>query len=91
MTKNEEWNEFQGTLLNHALNEHKKTKEYEHLTQRREHILEMIDSDIAPSVKPAMEEMLYELALYAERETELGYKQGMKDCIFILKNLGVLA
>ena len=37
-----------------------------------------------------VDEVLFELGVAAEREAELLYRQGLKDCVWLLKNLGVL-
>ncbi|WP_255225803.1 hypothetical protein [Lutispora saccharofermentans] len=37
------------------------------------------------------EKILFDLGLAAEHETEVIYHQGLKDCVWPLKNLGVLA
>lgn len=37
------------------------------------------------------EEILFELILAAKHETEVFYHQGLKDCVWMINDLGVLA
>ena len=91
MSKNEEWNEFLSNLLSCSLKNLQTTKEYEYQKQRREHIDEMQTTNLTKDEKDMVEEVLFEFGLAAEHETELLYQQGLKDCVWLLKNLGVLA
>lgn len=91
MSKNEEWNEFLSNLLSCSLNNLQATKEYEYLKGRREHIDEMPTINLTRNEKDMVGEALFEFGLAAGHETELLYQQGLKDCVWLLKNLGVLA
>ena len=91
MTNQQEWNEFLTNLLSGAMAKHKNSKEYEYLKQRQEQIDEYLITNLTPEHKNLVEEILFELGLAAERETEVVYRQGLKDCVWLLKNLGVLA
>lgn len=91
MTRNEEWNEFLGNLLSCALKNLQATKEYQYLEKRQEEIDEMLTTNLTKNEKVKVDEVLYELGLAEEHETELLYRQGIKDCVWLLKNLGLLA
>ncbi|MPM71700.1 hypothetical protein SDC9_118670 [bioreactor metagenome] len=92
MTKNHEtWQTFLNNLIEDAIQEHQASKEYEYQKQRQEQIDEFLTTNLKSDQKQFVEEILFELGLAAERETEVVYQQGMKDCVLILKNLGVLA
>lgn len=91
MTTHEEWNEFVNNLITNAIAGHKETKEYKYQKQRQEQIDEFLSTNLTVDQKTWMEEILFELGLFSERETEVVYMQGMKDCVWLLKNLGVLA
>ena len=91
MTRNEEWNEFLGNLLSCALKNFQATKEYEYQEKRQEEIDEMLTTNLTKDEKVMVDEVLYELGLAEEHETELIYRQGLKDCVWLLKNLGLLA
>ena len=91
MNRSTEWNEFLGNLLSCAMKRQEDTKEFEYLKQHREHIDEMLDTNLTDDQKMMVDEVLYESGLAAERESEIVYQQGLKDCVWLLKNLGVLA
>ena len=78
-------------LLSNAIVRRKNSKEYEYLKQRREQIDELLTTMLTEGDKVFAEEILFELGVAAERETEVAYRQGFKDCVWLLKNLGVLA
>ena len=90
MSKNEEWNEFLNNLWSCALKKLQTTKEYDYLKQRREQIDEMLTTNLTRDQKDMVEEVLFVFGLAAEHETEILYQQGLKDCVWLLKNLGVL-
>ena len=91
MTNNAEWNEFLDNLLSDAIREHEASKESEYLRQRKATIDEMLTTNLNADEKLFVDEILFELGLAAERETEIGYRRGLRDCVWILKNLGVIA
>ena len=90
MTRNEEWNEFLGNLLSCALKNLQATKEYEYREKRQEEIDEMLTTNLTKDEKVMVDEVLYELGLAEEHETELIYRQGLQDCVWLLKSLGLL-
>lgn len=91
MSKDEEWNEFLGNLLSCALKNLQATKEYEYRRKRQEHIDEMLTTNLTRDQKDMIDEVLFELGLAQDHETKLIYRQGLKDCIWLLNNLGLLA
>lgn len=91
MSRSAEWNEFLDHLLSNAIKEHRESKEYEYQKQRQEQIADFLSTNFTVDQKSNVEEILFELAVAAERESELVYQQGLKDCVWLLKNLGVLA
>lgn len=91
MSKDEEWNEFLSNLLSCALKNLQATKEYEYRKKRQEHIDEMLTTNLTNDQKDMIDEVLFELGLAQDHETELIYRQGLKDCIWLLNNLGLLA
>ena len=91
MNRTEEWNEF---LSNQALDAVKKNKtdmEKDYKEQRQAHIDEILDTNLTTDQRLMVEEIIMELWLCAEREMEISYKQGLKDCTWMLKRLGVIA
>ena len=90
MTNQEEWNEFLGNLFSNAIGGYKKSEEYEYRRQHQNQIDDFF-GDLSAGQKELMEEILYELGLSAEYEAEAVYRRGLKDCVWLLKKLGVLA
>ena len=91
MSSHDEWNELLKNLFSNAIRNHKETLEGEYANQRQMQIDEMLTTNLTKDEKNLIDEILFELGLAAERETEAIYRQGLKDCIWLLKNLGVLA
>lgn len=91
MSKNEEWSVFLSNLLSHAVLDHKATKENQYLKQSQEQVEEMLTTNLNKDQKVMVDEIIFENGVSAERESEIIYQQGFRDCVWILKNLGVLA
>lgn len=91
MSKDEEWNEFLGNLLSCALKNLQATKEYEYRRKRQEHLDEMLTTNLTRDQKDMIDEVLFEIGRTTDHETEILYQQGFMDCVWLLKNLGVLA
>jgi len=91
MSHQEEWNEFLENLLTHAISEYKKTAEYKYIQKQQDRIDMIFRDNLTVDQKEMVEECLFESGLDAERQTEVIYRQGMKDCVWLLKSLGVLA
>lgn len=91
MTNQEEWNEFINNLVTNAIADSKNAKECECWKTRQEQIDEFLTANLTVEHKAFMEEILFETSLNAERNTESVYRQGLKDCVWLLKCLGVLA
>ena len=51
----------------------------------------MLTTNLTRDQKDMIDEVLLELGLGQKRETELIYRQGLKDCVWLLGNLGLLA
>lgn len=91
MKSMEEWNRCLDLLLSGALQDLHTTQEYEYRKNRREYIDKMLDADLTRDQKTTVDEVLLELESDAERQTQQMYRQGFRDCVLMLKNLGVLA
>ena len=88
MSNQEEWNELLSDLCSNAIIGHRSSKEHEYLKQRRAHIDEMLTTNLTADEKEFVDDILFDLGVMAERETEVVYQQGVKDGIWLLKNLG---
>lgn len=91
MTNREEWNEFRDNLLINAIESYRHTPEYEYIKKQREEIELMLHSNLTTDQEELVEECLFDIAAMAERESEVAYRQGLKDGVWLLKKLGVLA
>lgn len=91
MSKKEEWNEFLSNLLNNAIQEYKQTKEYEYLKLQQNEIDRLLHDNLTEDQKELVEECIYDIGVASGHETEMFYQQGMKDCVWLLKNLGVIS
>lgn len=61
------------------------------LKLQQAHIDEMPITNLTADEKDMVDGVLFELGVAAEHETGILYRQGLKDCVWILKSLGVLA
>lgn len=91
MSNQEEWNEFLENIFNNALNEYQNTNEYTFLKEKREQLEERLTEKFLEDKQKFLDNCSFEIYLDAERKMQFLYQQGFKDCVEILKNLGVLA
>lgn len=91
MDKTKVWNEFLETMIQAHFEDYKQTNEYKYLHQRRMYLDELITNELNPSQKQLFEEVAFEFGSMDEANADRMYAQGMRDCVMILKNLGVLA
>ena len=91
MTNHEEWNEFLDNMLSNTIGKYKESTEYEYIKKQQEEIDMIFRDNLTVDQKELVEECMFEIGLVADRETEVVYKQGLKDCVWLLKLLGVLA
>ena len=52
---------------------------------------ELITNELNPSQRRLFEEVAFEFGSMDEANADRMYAQGIRDCVMILKNLGVLA
>jgi hypothetical protein len=91
MEKYEEWNEFLNNLHSKASKTYKETTEYEYVKKRQDEMERAIRDNLMTDQKELVEECVFEIGIMNDRESEILYRQGMEDCVWILKKLGVLA
>lgn len=91
MSNYEEWIEFLNNFFGNALKEFQKTYKYEALSEKQDELDKFLSSSITAEQKRQVEEYLFDISLAEENKQLIFYKQGMRDCVFILKQLGVLA
>ncbi len=51
---------------------------------------EMLDTNLTKTEKVMVEEVLFEIGAKQEHNASILYQNGMRDCVCILKKLGVL-
>ena len=89
MEKQEEWSYFLQEMFSRTLEEYRKTDQYTYLKEKREQLNARMEALTLEN--ELLDEYLYERELDDERRAEFAYRQGMKDCIGLLKALQVLA
>ena len=89
MNRYEEWEFFIDQLQESALKEYRATREYELRKMRQEHLDDMMSNELTVDQRTFIEEILYEIISFNDREADLMYHQGMKDGVWMLKTLGV--
>lgn len=90
MTNHKEWNEFLDNLRSNTIGRYKETPEYAYIKKQQEEIDMIFRDNLTVNQKETLEECLLDLCLIADRESEVVYRQGLRDCVWLLKNLGVL-
>ena len=91
MNNHNELNAFLENLFNNALEKYQHTNEFNFLNEKREQLDERMLKAYPEKDNPLVYEFAFELGLDVERQSEYVYRQGLKDCVFLLKELGVLA
>jgi len=86
-----EWDKFLDELQDHAIKNREKTAEYQYRVQWWAQAEQLMSDHLTSDQKQMMEEILFQAGLQDERENRLLYRQGMLDCVWLLKHLGVLA
>ncbi len=90
MDKKSVWNDFVENLIDFNVAEYEKTQEYQLRHNRELHIDEMLTTNLTKREKVMVEEVLFELGTASECDAVRLYQQGMKDCVMVLKQLGVI-
>jgi len=91
MSVNKEFDFFVDELLSRAVEEFKSTDEYDLLKEKLDAMERDCDTMFTKEEKDFAIEC-FELILEVDsKEEQYVYRKGLQDCVFILKNLGVLA
>lgn len=91
MNRCEEWKFSTQQLQENALKEYHTTREYELRKIRQEHLDDIMANELSENQRTFIEEILYEIISFHDREADLLYQQGLKDSVWMLRTLGVLA
>lgn len=87
---NQEWNEFVEGRIEHERLAYIKTNEAEHRRTVENQMDEMLDTNLTKSERAMVEDVLVSRLVTAEGDSKRLYRQGMRDCVAVLKELGVL-
>lgn len=90
MERYKEWDEFIMRLRLRHWEESKKTREYDYRRQREEELDGLLEDNLSKEEKDLVDSVIWELGLAAEHEGAELYTQGMRDCVWMLRTLGVL-
>jgi hypothetical protein len=77
-------------LRANAISRYKETTEYGYIKKKQEEIDMVFRDNLTAQQKELVEDCVFELGLIADREAAVVYRQGLRDCVRLLKNLGVL-
>lgn len=90
MNFSDEWEAFTQTLVARAIGNYRNSEEYTYYRHRAKDIDELLSNSLCEDEKDLVDKVLFELDAAADRETEVVYRQGLRDGVFILKSLGML-
>ncbi len=85
-----DWNEFVTNRIDYAQGTYRKTLEFRHRQTVEAQMEEMLTTCLTKDEKTMVDEVLFAKGLMLEQDGERLYRQGMKDCVAVLKELGVL-
>lgn len=87
MDKGKEYNDLLDILFLRAEKNYRTTKEYGYQEEREKDLKEFLQSNLTPSEKPIVEEILCKLQDDAAHRKYRFYQQGFYDCFWLLKNI----
>ena len=91
MSKHKEWDEFLESLFCEAFEEYQDTKKYEISREKLNPLNVRLVKEYPEEKNALVYEYIFENGLHAEHKNEFLYLQGLKDCVFLLKKLGIIA
>lgn len=91
MNFSEEWEAFTQALVARAVGIYRSSEEYTYYRHRAKDSDELLSNSLCEDEKDLVDNFLFELGTAADRETEMVYRQGLRDGIKILKMLGLFA
>ncbi len=90
MNFSKEWETFTQNLVARAIGGYRNSEEYTYYHHRAKDIDELLSNSLCEDEKELVDEILFELNAAADRETEVVYRQGLRDGVLILKSLGAI-
>ncbi len=90
MKFSEEWNSFVENLTAHALGTYRNSNEYAYYKHRQKDMDEILSNSLLEEEKAIVDQILFEIESRTDRESQIVYRQGLRDSVAILRILGVL-
>lgn len=90
MNFSKEWEAFTQALVARAVGIYRSSEEYTYYRHRAKDIDELLSNSLCEDEKALVDNILFELSAAADRETEIVYRQGLRDSVTILKSLGAI-
>ncbi|WP_409966912.1 hypothetical protein RFF05_09730 [Bengtsoniella intestinalis] len=87
---NQDWFEFINARMETEREQYGKTEEYRHRRVIEIQQEEMLETNLTKDEKHMVDEVMFARCLSLERDGERLYQQGMRDCVGVLKELGVI-
>lgn len=91
MTEQQTFDFILDELLNRAVEDFQSTEEYKLLSEKRDRMYGDCNTMFAAEEKQFAEDCFSTLLAASGQEEKHVYRKGMRDCVAILKSLGVLA
>ncbi len=88
--KKDVWVEFIEAMVEANGREHRKTKEFELWNEKRNEIDKYLENNLTRDQKVVVEEAMVEIGCMSDFDGIRLYEQGMKDCVVLLRRLGVV-
>jgi len=85
MRNNKEWSDIMDNLLASALEAYQQSAEFEYARHQREEIEALLENNLVADDRAFVEAVLFDLGTITDKETEVAYRQGFGDCIWVLR------
>ena len=86
----DDWFEFINARMESERAQYGKTEEYRHRRVVEAQQEEMLETNLTKDEKHMVDEVMFARCLSLERDGERLYQQGMRDCVEVLRELGVI-
>jgi|GEM_PF-892759 len=91
MRNDQERNDILDNLLTSALEAYQQSTEFECARHQREEIEALLENNLVADDRAFVEAVLFDFGTITDKETEVAYRQGFSDCIWVLKQSGLVA
>lgn len=87
---NQDWQKFLGVRISAEREQYRQTEEYRHRRVIEAQQEEMMETNLTRDEKLMVDEVMSARCLSLEKDGVRLYQQGMKDCVAVLRELGVI-